>query len=755
MLSTITPYLNDATLMFKSMSEEEARKFISESASTLETCADAFERAEHYSQLGVAHRKIKQHQLGLNAFTAAIQSLLTENEPQKLANAYANRASAYLVDDNKLFGFSKGIADLETALSIHPLSIERMQSLVKLFLIRTFHPMCQYILTDRCPALRPFAQAALIKLSAKYVAKGNPTLVELCNFYLALTVKCPDLNLPEPYLFEILRKEAETKKLSAPAWEEIKISMTRGNFLIRVILDATEKLTDAQGYTAARLLTTRGLNYMRFVLYTDAIEDFNAAIDLIDDSNNYAKCIAFFNRGLAYFYNKLTAEALDDFNRAIRLSQYFTHQAYYAEFLSRVYSARAHLHIEKLNFDSACADIVSASEAHSNSIYLNNVINDLYHNFPLEYVAYCSTPDCNVVLRDQLLLLLNKAAAAINSSSKSARLHQELLNFYFRLLVNESIDNKNDFNIILSYANDHKLSAKARFTVKESVAQAHKRQQKLNPNQIPAESISDRKDKVLIMDSHMTNENAEKIIADSSELIARVATPFDKARALSMRTYAYKKMEHYSFALNDCHTIISLLTANEMNRAHAHAYISELYFHMDNYAKMIENLIISCDLESRFEPHRSILVEYIMERYFFKLAELILQPECPISLRSQVQSLLKREIEGNSLFSLDESDPIHVELCAFYRELSKNKLREFTDKSQTKSKILEWAVKKDLSTEAIQRIKDADEYDLAAKKERRLDYYQSKKPRYFDFFKELPPRALPERPANPIPELRI
>jgi hypothetical protein len=754
MLSNINPNLDNAVKVLRTISEAEARNFISESVSTLETCANGLEKAMHYTQLAVAHKKKNQHQLAHEAYTAAIQSVVTEDSSPALANAYSNRAYAYLDHDNEPFGFSKAIVDLETAITIHSLPLARIEKLMRLFLIRALHPMCQFILTDRCPQLRPFAQAALIQLSAKYLRKNDLTRVELFNFYLSLSVKWPDLNLPEPYLFEFLRKQAESQKLSAAAWERIKNSTAREDFVIQVISDTTEELTNAQGYAAAQLLTTRGLSYMSYELYGEAIEDFNAAIDLIDDSNVYANSIALFNRGLAYFHNKQTDNALVDFNSAIGLSQCFTYEARYAEFISCVYSARAYLHIEKINFDSACADIVSALQAHSSSIYLNNLIDKLYHGFQLEYFAYCLTPDCNSVLREHAFLSLNKSAAAINLSTKKARLHQEILNFYLRLLVTESIANKSDFDKILNYAIEHRLSDKARIKVKGSVKKAYLRQQKSNPDQA---LIDGKNDRILITRCDLiTQENAEKVIADYSEIIALATTPFDKARALGTRANAYMKMRDYSFAINDLHTVMSLLTAEDMKnqRAEATAYLSEAYYHMDNYPKAVENIIKSYNVDTRSDHYRSELLKLMVDRYFFQMAELILQPECPQSLRSSVQSILDETTEI-SLLAFNDPDPIHVELCLFYLELSKNKLREFTDNSQTTSKVLELAQTKDLSTEALQRIQNADKSGLAEKNQRRLDYYESKKLRYFDFFKKLPPPVLRERPASPIPELRI
>jgi hypothetical protein len=142
----------------------------------------------------------------------------------------------------------------------------------------------------------------------------------------------------------------------------------------------------------------------------------------------------------------------------------------------------------------------------------------------------------------------------------------------------------------------------------------------------------------------------------------------------------------------------------------------------------------------------------MMQRYFFKTAELSLDPECPDSLRKEIQKLLTDPSLPNCISS---TPAIFAELCHFYKALSMHKLSEFTDKSQTSNKVIQLAIDGNLSTEALEWIKKADNVALAEKTNRLLTYCKTKKPSYFVFFKGLPQATIPVPPPEaPSPRLR-
>jgi hypothetical protein len=237
-----------------------------------------------------------------------------------------------------------------------------------------------------------------------------------------------------------------------------------------------------------------------------------------------------------------------------------------------------------------------------------------------------------------------------------------------------------------------------------------------------------------------------------AEKFALAQTPFEKAVALNIRVLAYQRIEHFTCAVEDCNTILSLLPAErKIDRATIQGRLSHLYYLMDNYPKAEENLIEALKGEGYFSTFESKYLGMMLRRYFFKITELILQPECPQRLRSEVEDLLSREFPN---ITLVPDNTTYVELCHFFRTLSMHHLPEFRDKSQTTNKILQLAAFKNLSAEALNLIKGADKFDLDSRKKRRSEYYTSTQQRHFDFFRELPDKVV-SRPATPLSELRI
>jgi tetratricopeptide (TPR) repeat protein len=98
----------------------------------------------------------------------------------------------------------------------------------------------------------------------------------------------------------------------------------------------------------ASILVNRGILYNHMREYAQALEDFEAALELIADFPE-----AYINRGNAYFYTGQIDRAIADYNRAIKRRSTKKHTAYFN---------RGLVNESRKQHDLAFADFVRANE---------------------------------------------------------------------------------------------------------------------------------------------------------------------------------------------------------------------------------------------------------------------------------------------------------------------------------------------------------------------------------------------------------